>query len=294
MTDRRWRERFVAFNWQPLWLPLTIMGGIALAGLLLVSHGWDLHAYWALHPDHPYGGRPDAFDAFLYSPPAVLALAPLGILSWPGAQVVWLVLQLACLWLIGRRWALALVLFPPVWLDLAYGNANIMLTAAIVIGMRHPSTWAFVLLSKVSPGVGLLWFVVRREWRAVTTALLATAAIALLSVVVFGTRLWADWLAVLDLSRTLPIPPQALQVPVLPRLAIAAAVVAWGGLTDRRWTVPVACTIAMPLIWPIALVPLVAIPFIGTAAAVTHAEPADDRDDGRVADRTGELADQLP
>ena len=44
-------------------------------------------------------------------------------------------------------------------------------TVAIVLGFRWPFTWAFVLLTKVTPGVGLLWFAVRREWRSLAIAL---------------------------------------------------------------------------------------------------------------------------
>ena len=49
---------------------------------------------------------------------------------------------------------------------------------AIVWGFRHPWTWSFVLLTKVTPAVGLLWFVVRREWRNLGIALGASAVLA--------------------------------------------------------------------------------------------------------------------
>ena len=52
-------------------------------------------------------------------------LAPLGALPWEVVIALWLGLQLAALWYIGREWALALIVFPPVWLDLVYGNINI-------------------------------------------------------------------------------------------------------------------------------------------------------------------------
>jgi len=34
------------------------------------------------------------------------------------------------------------------------------------------------------------------------------------------------------------------------RLVLAAALIAWGARTDRRWTVPVEATLALPLLWP--------------------------------------------
>ncbi len=45
------------------------------------------------------------------------------------------------------------------------------MAAAIALGFRYPATWAFVLLAKVTPGIGLLWFLVRREWRNLAIAL---------------------------------------------------------------------------------------------------------------------------
>jgi hypothetical protein len=44
------------------------------------------------------------------------------------------------------------------------------------------------------------------------------------------------------------------------RLPLAVAVVAWGALTDRRWTVPVAAFLALPVIWPSGFALLAAVP----------------------------------
>ena len=70
---------------------------------------------------------------------------------------------------------------------------------------------------------------------------------------------------VADVQSPLVTPGWYLPVPLLARLPIAAAIVAWGGLTGRRWTVPVGATIALPVLWfnglavLDALVPLVLI-----------------------------------
>ncbi len=50
-----------------------------------------------------------------------------------------------------------------------------------MIGFRYPAAWSLILLTKITPGIGLLWFAVRREWRALAIALGATAAIASVS-----------------------------------------------------------------------------------------------------------------
>ena len=86
------------------------------------------------------------------------------------------------IWLGGRGvrvlWILA---FPPVALELYHGNIHLWIAAAIALGFRYPWTWGFVLLTKVTPGVGLLWFAVRREWRALGIALGVTGAIVAVS-----------------------------------------------------------------------------------------------------------------
>jgi hypothetical protein len=53
-----------------------------------------------------------------------------------------------------------------------------------------------VLLTKVTPGVGLLWLALRREWGALAVALGATVAIAALSWAA-APALWKQWIGVL-------------------------------------------------------------------------------------------------
>jgi hypothetical protein len=50
-----------------------------------------------------------------------------------------------------------------------------------------------------------------------------------------------------------------LDVPLLIRAPIAVAVIAWGAWTDRRWTIPVAMTLAMPIVWANSFTILVAL-----------------------------------
>ena len=87
-------------------------------------------------------------------------------------------------WLGGRSvrvlWLLAL---PPVAFELYHGNVHLWIASAIVLGFRYPWTWAFVLLTKVTPGLGLVWFAARREWRSLAIALGVTAAIVAVSLV---------------------------------------------------------------------------------------------------------------
>lgn len=252
-----------SFDPTPLRLPLSVLGALfAVASFvpaLATSHGYDLTSYWLVNVDYANVTDLSGQGPFRYAPAVALLMAPLRLLPWEVLVALWLALQLAALWYIGRAWFLALVLFPPVWLDIVYGNINIFLAAMIVAGFRHPAVWAFALLTKVTPGVGVLWFAARREWRSLMVALGVTAAIVAASVAVQGLGLWFDWIAFLTASSAMPLPADALPVPLLPRVVAAAALAIWAGLTDRRWAIPIAVTIAMPTLWVISLAPLIAI-----------------------------------
>ena len=109
------------------------------------------------------------------------ALAPLRLLPIGWFVAAWTLVLTATLAWTARRLAIALLLFQPVIASIALGNVEILIAAAIVAGFRWPAAWAFVLLSKVTPGIGLVWFAVRREWRSLAIALAVTAAIVAVS-----------------------------------------------------------------------------------------------------------------
>jgi hypothetical protein len=160
-------------------------------------------------------------------------------------------------------WVLPL---PPVLFDIIVGNVHILYAAAIVLGFRFPWTWSLMLLTKVTPGIGLLWFAVRREWRALAIALGATAAIVAVSALMVPD-LWRQWFDLLLAHEQGEIPPLALaRIPLLPRLIVAAVIITWGALTDRPWVLPIALLLAQPVIWLAGLSILVGIlPLRGAA-----------------------------
>jgi len=108
--------------------------------------------------------------------------------------------------------------------------------------------------SKVTPGVGCLWFAFRQEWRNLAIAVGVTAAIVLGSLIIYP-RAWLEWAAVLSTHD--PTPGLAVPVPV--RLAAAVALLWWGARSDRRWVVPVAAFLGLPLIRTTGWVLLVAV-----------------------------------
>jgi len=73
---------------------------------------------------------------------------------------------------------------------------------------------------------------------------------------------------------TLDTPGWYLAVPLLPRLAGAVAIVAVAGLTERRWLVPFAVVLALPVIWLNGLAVLAAVVPLWQARTVTTAQTA--------------------
>jgi Glycosyltransferase family 87 len=258
---------------------LIISGWLATIFLLVVvtnivhSVGYDAYAYWSLNFNDLYGrsiANNYTLGGFRYTPPIAFLMAPLTLLPWWLFLWLWTSLSLALLTWLGGRWTLVLLALPPVALELYHGNVHLLIAAAIALSFRFPWTWAFVFLSKITPGVGVLWFAVRREWRSFFIATGATAAIVLVTLVI-TPNYWVEFVRSLQSNLDQPqyysVPP-----PAIVRIPIAILVVIWGARTDRPWTVPVAATLGLPIIWPHGLtVLLAAIPFLrrGDRAAAT-------------------------
>jgi hypothetical protein len=251
---------------------LIIVGGVVAAVIWLgivvfaepydwssIGTGHDARPYWTALFDLPYAtSRVGAHDAYLYSPAFLQVIAPLRALPWQGFVAGWtLILIGAVLYLVGP------VLLGPFLLlalpEILGGNITLLIAAAIVAGFRFSGTWAFPLLTKVTPGLGLLWFFVRREWRALAVAVVTTVGIAVLSFVSTSPADWLAWPRVLAGNAGAPIDSGSLPVPLFARLPIAAVVTVWAARTDRRWALVVACLLALPVIWYGSLTLLIAI-----------------------------------
>jgi glycosyl transferase family 87 len=243
----------------------AVIGVVAIAMLWPGLNLADSHAYWAPPFDDLYGAaRTGGVDAYLYAPPFAQALAPLKALPWAAFAGAWLILMALCLVAIGGPWAILLAFIPPVLIELQAGNIHLLLALAIGLSIRYPSSWAFALLTKPTLGIGLLWFVVRREWRQLAIALGTTAVVAVASFVI-APAAWAEWIATLLANAGQPISPDysgVIHIPLVVRLVTAAAIVTWGARTDRSWTVGVAATLALPVLWINGLAVLLAVPLL--------------------------------
>jgi len=210
--------------------------------------GQDARAYWAVPMDAPYiPGSVGHESAYLYSPAFLQAMTPLRVLPWTAFVVVWTLVLLAVLfWLSGPLLfgPLIVLCFPELW----GGNITILLAAAVVAGFRFAGTWALPLLTKVTPGLGLLWFLARREWRSLVVAGATTAAIVAVSAAL-APGLWRDWIDLLRSSTGSSTVPGSVPIPLLWRLPFAAGFIAWAAWRDRRWLLPAGVLLAMPVIW---------------------------------------------
>ena len=219
----------------------------------------DAHAYWAVDLANPYSRPVATQDAFTYSPPAALFFAVLGQLPFEVFEAIWtLLLGFALLWLTGP-WALAFLVLPVVASDLYLGNIHVLLGAAAVGSLRRPGLWAIPLLTKPSVGVGLLWFVVRREWGRLAIALGVTAALAALAFVL-APGLWPAWINYILGTGLTPDTGTAyvMPIPFLIRFPAAVLLVTWGARTNRAWTLPTASMLALPVLWLVGLAMLTA------------------------------------
>jgi Glycosyltransferase family 87 len=210
--------------------------------------GQDARAYWAAPLDAPYApGSVGHESAYLYSPAFLQALTPLRVLSWPLFLCLWTVLLLLVL-----RWLSGPLLFGPLIVltlpELWGGNITILLAAMIVAGFVRPGVWAFALLTKVTPALGLLWFGVRQEWRALLEVALVTLAIVGVSWLI-APELWRQWLDLLVSSVGSSTVPGSVPVPLLVRVPFGIVIIAVAALRGWRWLLPVGVLLVMPVIW---------------------------------------------
>ncbi|HYN69588.1 MAG TPA: glycosyltransferase family 87 protein [Candidatus Eisenbacteria bacterium] len=124
----------------------AVRDGLVIAGLVYLAYrflvigpasgavGADAFAYWRLDPQDPYGLPNGTLGAFLYPPPMVRVFAPAGGLPWVDFWWLWTALLLGTVVWLGWRRTLLVLAFPPVALELFYGNVNLLIAAAIALG----------------------------------------------------------------------------------------------------------------------------------------------------------------
>ena len=226
-----------------------------------IADPYDARAYWEAVPSHLYFAH--WTGGYVYPPPMALGLNVLHFISWPIYITAFTTATWLAFWYVTRAFApivllasLALVPYSggTVVSYLFLGNVQFIMAAAIVASIRLSSAWAIVpLLTKLVP-VSFVWFAIRREWRSFGVAVGLTGAVVAITFVV-APGIWFDFVRFLTTNMDAsPLPMVPIAYPV--RLLMAVALTAWGGLTNRRWTVPIAAGLAIPALYTLSYVPV--------------------------------------
>lgn len=229
--------------------------GIAFAALywyLLTSGGGspvDVLQYIKADPNNLYP-HPELLNenGYNYSPAFELVIGWGRLLPFETFVAIWRAFLLVTLvWLAGPL-TLFVLLLPPVASEVNAANIQFLMAAAIVLSFRRgdawAGTWAFVILTKVSPGIGLLGFALRREWRKLAWAIGVTGGIVILTFAIWPER-WFGWLGLLTAGSPPPVSPYYLSLWV--RLPFAVAFIVLGAWRGWRWPVVVGATLALPV-----------------------------------------------
>jgi len=256
-----WRDRV------PIIL-LAISAGICVQVLVLLTMSRgdpvDALSYWVTDPTNPYPLDRKEFQ-FGYSPVIAQLWAPLFHLPIDVFVFVFRLFEVVGLVLLTGPLAGILIFTPPVASEINAANINFTLAVIMVLGFRWPALWAIPLLTKPSMGVGLVWFLVRGEWRKAAIPILVAGTLAAVSFA-FNPRLWFDWVQWIT-TGTAQVGAWPYPWPIWARLPFSLALVVWGARTNRPWTVAVAAGFALPRLYfqspaiLVAVVPL--IPSLG-------------------------------
>jgi hypothetical protein len=226
--------------------------------------GYDARAYWvAWRRDDLYGLAPGDRDAFLYSPAfAQLAWVPaqLPLAAFTGA--VSACASIAFAWLLRPlRPDIAVACWLMTLPEVMAGNIYWLLALAAVFGFRRPAVWSVAALTKITPCLGPVWFLARRDWRALAASVAAIGVVTLVSYAVSPEE-WAAWAAFLRDSSHAGTESlrDSIFPPLVYRLPLAVALVVWGALTGRAWTIPVGMVLATPVLAIASFTMLCAIP----------------------------------
>jgi hypothetical protein len=209
----------------------------------------DARSYYGLDLDDLYAGRTNwnTIGAYPYSPAFAQLVYPLDQLPWPVFVGAWTAILIGAVYLLTGPDLFLLGLAVGA-MEIAGGNISLLLTLAIVWGFRYPFTWAFVLLTKIVPGLALLWFPLRREWRQLAIALGSTAAIVGISFLA-NPQAWRDWIDLLLANTGKGGTWAAVPIPLVVRAPVAVALLVWGAPRNQRWVVPVAAMLSLPALW---------------------------------------------
>jgi Glycosyltransferase family 87 len=225
---------------------LAAVGGTVLAVIVVLfwREAGDNLAYWIagyrVATDQPIYAPPEvAFEPFAYHypPPLAQLLAPLtAVVPVLAYILVYRAAMLLALWeLAGRRMLvlLAMLAFLPLAYALRVENVEIFMALAIVVGLRRwPWLFAIGAIVKVSPGLGIVYLAMRRQWRDVLVASVVGMAIVGISVAL-DPELWRQSLDAIS-GRGSMVGNSLIPVPYAVRVVAGFALAVIGGSIGRR------------------------------------------------------------
>lgn len=203
---------------------------------------WPLHdsaAFWLagvrLREGQPVYGDTGAYLAMWYSPPWVVIMGGLSLLPFTVFEIGLLAGQLLALRFLAGSWVDfgLLCWLPFVPRELATGNMDLLIAAALLVACRAGPSWPASLFAfaKFSPALSLA--APRARWREA-----AVAAAVLVALTLPWLSLWPAWIgSMMRAGQELSV-----EIPLAPRLVVAAVL-----LADRRpWSVAAAAATATP------------------------------------------------
>jgi len=269
-TLSRWFQRLLAIRAHPLLRPLLVFGVMAaFAGYFIGIPGKapDFTVFWAAarniggpiyHADFitaaqaqiaPPGARP-----FANPPPFLLLIAPLGLLPFKPAYVLWVAGTTTFLVeAVGRiaRWPWLVMVSPLFMFTALIGQSTMLVGGLLAAGfamLPRPiiAGVLFALAACIKPQAALLTplvLLLAGGWRPLVAFGLTAALVSAASAAVLGPHVWVEWLG--SLSQIVAI-NDALHIPRLgsaplwlkPVLLLAAVLLAVDGF--RRGDIPVA------------------------------------------------------
>jgi hypothetical protein len=204
--------------------------------------------YFLMDPADPYSDDWGGQHAFVYSPVYATFLGPLTELPFETFYKVATGLNLVALvYLLGPVWGA--VALPLAHSDISNAQIHLPLAAVCVLMLSRSWTWIYHPLTKVTPGISVLWYVGRREWRNAAQAVGVLVLVVAVSYALWPTA-WHDWIALLTESSTRHVANFTVsQWPAVFRLPIGAGLVYLAARRNRPAALPLCVLFVLPSIW---------------------------------------------
>lgn len=236
----------------------------------------DVHAYYEaaarLNAGQPvYQGLGDVHTPLGYPYPPLVAILfrPLALLPFEAAALLWEVVMVASfvatVWWMGVRrtgtWlALGILALPIAWC-ISIGQVQVLLTLLVAIG----TPWSIALAAniKLFPVLVALWWIGRRDWRALGLFIVSLVALALVQLVL-APQATLDYVTAITLKQVgevRNISPYVVS-PVLWAAMVLVGVALVLRLAPTRWGWPAAVALsvlATPRLLVYALMTLLAV-----------------------------------